>query len=211
MVTLRNCRCLRRIWVFFVPRGNAQVEYDGVSKVPDELLEELNTKIEHSELASEWATSTSTTPSVAAIRSYDTWERYLWNTHKYGFEYLAYNAPKISANLAALVQHLRVHPSADNTVELYTGYLREYEVAGTNAAVKVPKYVWLVATRTNDDGKKEATVFIVPNGEYDVDEKICSKRCKQIYCCTIGDFIGSVDVLLKIFVDDYELFLFCIK
>lgn len=183
-------------------------EVMGVFEVPAELIEELNSKIEYSELASEWAT-----PS-ATVRSYDTWERYLWNVHKYGFEYFSYDAPRISPNLAPLVQRLRSDRlidanDEDNSVELYTGYLDEDEVEGRKNKEKVPKYVWLVKTRTTTTTagtKRQAVVYIVPNGDFAVNEKLCANRCKNIYCCAIGDFVRHVDVLTKIFADDYELF-----
>lgn len=194
--------------------GHNEIGEEPIFGTPGVLYEELNVPIERDPLsgasganATEWRSQT--------VRSYDAWERYLWNAHKYGLDYLTYSAESMSASLVPVVKDLRAHyghiRSDGKALQLYTGYAGEVEVKTTTATdddrttVKVPKYVWFVVTTKLS---KWAVAYVVPNGVYGVEAELCANRCEgtAAHCCVVGELAKHVPVLREIFTEEFTLF-----
>lgn len=141
--------------------------------------------------------------TASTVRSYDAWERYMWNAHRLGLEYLHIDARKMSAPLTAVVENLTARVAGrtqSGPVELYTGYIGELEapeVAG-GKITKVPKYVWFVALQLAD--VRKAVAYIVPNGGHEVERDMCENQCNdEVFCCKLHDFAKNVKYLQSVF------------
>lgn len=175
-----------------------------LTEMPSELFDALNEPIMPDTLP--WSDAPAT-----AVRSYEAWDVFLWNAHKLGFEYLAFDAPRMSGRLESVVELLRGHVRDLGNVEWMTGYVGETEVDAAALApaadrqwVKVPKYVWLVVAT----GDNAAIAYVVPNGAERVDEaELCTDRCddERVHCCAVADLGRHVRVLWETFGEGVEL------
>lgn len=167
------------------------IGHNTLGNIPDiqELHDLINEQIESDPL---WQFS-------KTVRSFDAWERYLWNSHLLGLGYMSITAEEMSTSLATVVEDLtgrmsnRTH---SRPVELYTGFLGArdlLDVVPGVKVIKVPKYVWFVA-RELTQGEK-GIAYIVPNGEFLVESVLCQNRCEKVYCCYVHDLADHVGIL----------------
>lgn len=136
---------------------------------------------------------------AAVPRSYDAWETYLWNGHKFGLEQFGADAAKMNGrSLPALVAELRRRVQAEGQLDVFTGFLGEDVKAASRLSgnmVDVPKYVWFAAVK---EGGTPSVVYVVPNGGHAVEASVCgTNRCTApLYCCEPSS-VGKEERIVK--------------
>lgn len=163
-----------------------------------EVIEEIKTALNEPIKPDELSTAAWSSLPTDAVRSYDAWDAFLWNVHKFGIEYLAYDAPRVVPRLVPIVERLRNALKVVGPLDLYTGYWGRVQVPSTideaGKMVEVPKYLWLVATNNVDS----PLVYVVPNGPISVD--LCTNLCDHpVHCCAVSDISRQVKILNTLF------------